>query len=37
MAPMRVSFEARSKMPPKVLEPPLDVRELAPELAQHAA
>ena len=34
MAAMRVSFEARSKMPPEVVEPSLDVRELAPELAR---
>jgi hypothetical protein len=33
MAAMRTSFEERSKMPPEVVEPPLDVRELAAELA----
>jgi len=33
MAVMRASFEARSKMPPEVVEPPLDVGELATELA----
>jgi hypothetical protein len=33
MTAMRASFEARSKMPPEVVEPSLDVRELAAELA----
>jgi hypothetical protein len=33
MAAMRASFEARSKMPPEVVEPPLDVGELAAKLA----
>jgi len=33
MAAMRASFEARSKMPPEIVEPALDVGELATELA----
>ena len=37
MAAMRASFEARSKMPPEIVEPPLEVRELAPKLAEHGA
>jgi hypothetical protein len=32
MAVMRASFEARSKMPPEVVEAPLDVRQIAAEL-----
>jgi hypothetical protein len=32
MAAMRASFEARSKMPPEVVEAPLDVRQLSTEL-----
>jgi hypothetical protein len=35
MAAMRASFEARSKMPPEILEPALEVGELPPDLAQH--
>jgi hypothetical protein len=35
MAAIRDSFEARSKMPPELLEPTLEVRELAPKLAEH--
>jgi hypothetical protein len=37
MATMRACFAARSKMPPEVVEPPLDVRELAPKFAEHGA
>ena len=35
MAAMRASFEARSKMPPEIVELPLEIRQLAPELAEH--
>jgi len=33
MAAMRASFEVRSKMPPEIVEPPLDVRQVAAKLA----
>jgi len=33
MAAMRASLEARSKMPPKIVEAPLDVRQIAAELS----
>jgi hypothetical protein len=35
MTAMRASFEARSKMPPEIVEPALEIDELATQLAEH--
>jgi hypothetical protein len=35
MAARRVSLAGRSKMPPEVVEAPLEVAEVAPEIAEH--